>query len=69
MRPVFSALDANDVRGAAIGGEQIGALGAGEQPGHRAGAGQQPDDVVVRARCKHCRQHVVPRPLGAKLHA
>ena len=69
MRPVFAALDANDVRSTTIGSQQIGAVGAGEQRRHRVGARQEPDNVVVRAGGEHRRQDIVPRTLGTKLHA
>src|SRR5208337_97335 len=66
---VLALLDAQDVRGATIGGQQVGAVLAPEQRRDRRRPREQAHDVVVVAGREDGVQHVVPRSLGAQLNA
>ncbi len=69
MRAVALLLDAEDVRGAAVGGEQVGAVLGAEQGGERVGAGEEAHEVVVGAGSEHGGEHVVARAFRAELDA
>ena len=69
MRAVLLFLDAQDVGGAAIGGEQVGAVFGAEQTSDRIAAGEQADEVVIQPGAEHGVQHVMPGAFGAQLHA
>ena len=69
VRAVLFLLDAQDVGGAAVGGEQVGAVIGAEQGGDGVGAGEQADEIVVQPGAEHGGENVVAGALGAKLDA
>ena len=66
-RLVLLLLGANDVGGAAVGGEQVLAGFGAEERLHRLDAGQQAHEIVLAAQREHRVDHVVAHALLAHL--
>ena len=69
MRAILAVLDPQDVGGALVGGQQVGAVRGRQHVGERVGAGEQADEVVIRRGAEDGGDDVVPGALGAELDA
>ncbi len=65
---VLPLLDAHDVGGPPVGGEQIGAVVAGKECAERLHAREQAHEVVFAARCEDRRDEIVPYAFLAQMH-
>ena len=69
VRAVLAFLDAEDVGGATIGGQEVGSVVGREETRDGVGAGEEADDVVVGAGGEDGRENVVAGAFGAELDA